>query len=308
LSHKDRVSLIQPRHANIGIARQTELLDISRSSVYYVPRVPETDVATMNAIDKIYTKHPFYGSRRMRDELQESYGISCCRERVQRLMRIMGLEAVYPKKSFKTSISDDSHQKYPYLLKDVIICCPNHVWGTDITYVKLEHGFCYLYAIIDWYSRYVLAWEVSETIDTAFCSEALNRALTMAIPDIHNSDQGSQFTSNEYTDILKFHEIHISMDGRGRCFDNIFTERLWRTVKYEDMYLKSYQTMRELRAGLTKYFEFYNTKRRHQSLNRQTPEQVYFNHQNQSVHNHKVEHTPTQKPGFVARSYPQITV
>jgi putative transposase len=308
LNHNQRIELIDKDHSVLSVARQAELLDISRSSVYYAPRVSEADVATMNAIDKIYTAYPFYGSRRIQDELEDSHDISCCRERVRRLMRLMGLEAVYPKRAWNTSKSDPCHEKYPYLLKDLTICCPNHVWGVDITYIKLEHGFCYLVAIIDWYSRYVISWEVSETLDTSFCAETLNRALTMATPDIHNSDQGSQFTSSEYTGILKSNNIAISMDGRGRCFDNIFTERLWRTVKYEDIYLKSYQTIRELRAGLADYFHFYNTRRRHQSLNRQTPAHVYFTSQNQSVHNHKVEHTTPQKPSFVARSYPQITV
>lgn len=257
LNHEERVELIDPSSQDIAIARQAELLGISRSSVYYAPRVSEANVQTMNALDEIYTKRPFYGSRRMRDELQDSYGIASCRERVQRLMRFMGLEAVYPKKRFKTSISDPAHQKYPYLLKDLVISYPNHVWGTDITYVKLERGFCYLCAIMDWFSRYVIAWELSSALDSSFCVEALNGALLIATPDIHNSDQGSQFTSAPYTDILKSRAIQISMDSRGRCFDNIFTERLWRTVKYEDIYLKSYRTPREAREGLTEYFAFY---------------------------------------------------
>lgn len=280
--------------------RQTELLGISRSSVYYVPRVNEADVQIMNCIDEIYTNYPFYGSRRMKDELTDSYQIAVCRERVQRLMRHMGLEAVYPKKSWNTSKSEPTHQKYPYLLKGLPIAFPSQVWGTDITYVKLEHGFCYLAVIIDWFSRYVIAWELSETLDSQFCIEALERALAIAIPNIHNSDQGSQFTSNDYTDILKAYEIRISMDGRGRCFDNIFTERLWRSVKYEDIYLKSYRTMRETRQGLTDYFQFYNTKRRHQSLNRQTPADVYFNHQNRLPNNKNVEHITIQKSLLVS--------
>lgn len=261
---------------NISVSRQAQLLDVSRSSVYYTPKVSVADVQTMNALDEIYTKLPFYGSRRMKDELTDSYGIGVCRERVQRLMRTMGLQAIYPKKRFTTSESDPSHQKYPYLLKDLAITYPNQVWGTDITYVKLEHGFCYLAVIIDWFSRYVISWELSETLDTAFCAAALETALKTATPAIHNSDQGSQFTSSEYTGILKSCGIRISMDGRGRCFDNIFTERLWRTVKYEDIYLKSYRTIREARAGLTDYFQFYNTRRRHQSLGRRMPADVYF--------------------------------
>lgn len=294
MTPKTRAQLLEREHSFISIARQAELLDISRSSVYYVPRVNETDIATMHALDEIYTNYPFYGSRRMRDELRDSYEISIGRDHVRRLMGIMGLQALYPKKRFNTSASDPSHQKYPYLLKGLAIILPNQVWSADITYVKLEHGFCYLYAIIDWFSRYVLAWELSDTLDTLFCTETLNRALAIATPNIHNSDQGSQFTSNEYTKILKHHSVQISMDGRGRCFDNIFIERLWRTVKYENIYLTSYQNIREARSGLTEYFEFYNARRRHQSLNRQTPAQVYFNHQNLLVHNQKVEHTTTQ--------------
>lgn len=292
--------MIERQNPRISVTRQAELFSVSRSSVYYTPRVNEADFQIMNCVGETYANRPFYGSRRMRDELRESYGITVCRERVQRLMKLMGLEAIYPKRSFKTSVSNPSHQKYPYLLKDLAITFPNQIWGTDITYVKLEHGFCYLCCIIDWFSRYVISWELSETLDTSFCIAALNRALATATPTIHNSDQGSQFTSNEYTDILKSHKIRISMDGRGRCFDNIFTERLWRSVKYEDIYLKSYRTIREARQGLANYFEFYNTRRRHQSLNRRTPADTYFNHQNRLPNNQNVEQVTTQNKSFVS--------
>jgi putative transposase len=292
LSHSQRIELIEKDRPSLSVACQAELLGISRSSVYYTPRVSEADVQTMNAIDRIYTDLPFYGSRRMKDELRDSHDISIGRDHVRRLMRLMGLEAIYPKQKFNTSTSDATHQKYPYLLNSLAVTFPDQVWSTDITYVKLGNRFCYLCAIIDWYSRYVISWEVSETLDTGFCVTALNQALNTATPHIHNSDQGSQFTSNEYTGILKSHDIQISMDGRGRCFDNIFVERLWRTVKYEDIYLKSYQTMREARAGLTEYFQFYNTRRRHQSLNRQTPAHAYFTNQNLSNIKHPLKTTP----------------
>lgn len=196
LTHRDRVRLMDKDHLKISIQRQTELWSISRSSIYYEPVVDPEDICAMHAIDEIYTRRPFYGSRRMTHELEDSWQISTCRKRVRRLMRLMGLQAVYPKRSKNTSTSDPSHEKYPYLLKDVASLYSNHVWGTDITYVKLEHGFCYLVALIDWFSRDVISWELSETLDTSFCVTALNRALAMAVPDIHNSDQGSQFTSS----------------------------------------------------------------------------------------------------------------
>jgi putative transposase len=188
----------------------------------------------------------------------------------------MGIEAIYPKKAKNTSIPDHLHKKYPYLLKDIIASYPNHIWGTDITYIKTEEGWAYLVAEIDWFSRYVISWEISNSMETEFCMNALNQALEIATPTIHNSDQGSQFTDKKYIDILDGKEINISMDGRGRCMDNIFTERLWRTVKYENVFLSSYRNKEEAKEGLDKYFTFYNTKRRHQSLDYRTPEEVYF--------------------------------
>jgi putative transposase len=194
-------------------------------------------------------------------------------------MRMTGLHAIYPKRRINTSSSHLLRQKYPYLLRTVDITRPNHVWGTDITYIRLQSGFAYLVAIIDWFSRYVLAFELSDSLETEFCMTALNRALQAATPEIHNSDQGTQFTDERYTTILTSRNVQISMDGRGRCMDNIFTERLWRSVKYEDVYLKSYQTIHEAREGLSDYFTFYNTTRKHQSLNYRTPKDVYFNNQ-----------------------------
>lgn len=274
MSIQDRQSLIQPDHPSLSIVRQTQLVGVSRSGLYYQPTVDEEDIRVMNALDEIFTACPFYGSRRMKVELGRTHEIHICRDHVRRLMAEMGLEAIYPKKQ-KGSDPNDAHKKYPYLLKNLPITHPNQVWGTDITYVRLAKGFCYLVALIDWYSRYVITWQLSDTLHVDFCLENLNRALTQATPVIHNSDQGSHFTSPAYTDILTKGGIQISMDGRGRCMDNIFTERLWRTVKYEDVYIKSYTTVDDARKGLNAYFPFYNKKRPHQSLNYQTPEEVY---------------------------------
>lgn len=262
---------------NISVSRQTELLNISRSSVYYEPIADPEEIRIMNSIDEIFTKYPFYGHRRIKKDLWEDYEIRIGKKRTISLMKKMGLEAVYPKKKRRLSDTDQSHRKFPYLLSGLPIVKSNQVWGTDITYVKLLKGFAYLVAIIDWYSRYVVSWKLSETLEIDFCLNNLNQALKINIPDIHNSDQGSHFTSPQYVDILKSKEtIKISMDGRGRCMDNIFTERLWRTVKYENIYLNEYRNPDEARQGLDEYFKFYNEKRRHQSLDRKTPAQIYF--------------------------------
>lgn len=276
MNHDEKKKLIVPGHEEISLLRQAELLDISRSSLYYEPIVDEEDIRAMNGIDEITTKLPFYGSRRIKPELKENYDIDIGRHHIRRLLGIMGIETIYPKKNENTSVPDHSHKKYPYLLKDVAAAFPDHVWGTDITYVRTETGFAYLVAIIDWFSRYVIAWELSLTMETDFCVAALENALSVATPKIHNSDQGSQFTSNDYVGILEKAEIGISMDGRGRCMDNIFTERLWRTVKYEDIYLRSYRDYAETKKGLRSYFEFYNGERRHQALEYRTPTEVYF--------------------------------
>ena len=259
----------------MSVTTQADLLDISRASVYYQPIVNPEDIRAMNAIDEIYTAHPFYGSRRIRIALNQR-GFSLCRDHVRRLMHIMCLEAVYPKRRIRTSSPGQEHKVYPYLLKGLTIDHPNHVWGVDITYIRIEGGFVYLVALIDWYSRYVIAWEVSVSLASDFCIATLERALTIAVPDIHNSDQGAQLTDHGYTGILQGRHIQISMDGRGRCFDNIFTERLWRTVKYEDVYLKGYKDISAVRAGLSDYFSFYNNERPHQALNYRTPADVYF--------------------------------
>lgn len=286
LCTRDLVSAIEPNHPNLTIARQAELLGVNRRSVYYQP----TDNATvqsllkrdMNAIDAIYTGYPFYGSRRMQLELADQYGIDVGRQRIRTVMQLLGLEAIYPKPNTSKPGMGTGHTVYPYLLRGVKAAHSNHIWGTDITYIKTAEGFVYLVAFIDWYSRYVLSWALSDTLHNGFVLQALRDALGfiddcgLPLPNICNSDQGSHFTSEAYTGLLGQAGINISMDGRGRCLDNIFTERLWRTVKYEDVFPKSYQNLEHARAGLAEYFRFYNNKRKHQSLDYQTPAQVYF--------------------------------
>ena len=228
----------------------------------------------IDAIDMIYTKCPFYGVRRITEQLRKD-GTVINHKRVHRLMRILGIEAIYPKP--KLSKNNISHPIYPYLLKNKNITSPNQVWGIDITYVRLKKDWIYLVAILDWHSRYVISWELSETMSVGFCCDALEKALTIGMPEIHNSDQGAQFTSEEYLAILKKHpNIQISMDHKGRCFDNIFTERLWRTIKYEEVYVKSYDSPKEARQSIREYLLFYNNERLHQSLRYLTPSEVYF--------------------------------
>ena len=270
--------MIVPSKQNLSIGRQAELLGISRSSLYYKPIVDEADLVTMKAIDEIFTARPFYGSRRIQQDLKYDYHVDICRDHVRNLMRLMGLESVYPKKARNTSLSDPNHIKYPYLLRDIIADFPNHIWGSDITYIRLAHGFCYLYAIIDWFSRKVVGWSLSETLESDFCVETMNLAIKQnGQPDISNTDQGSQFTDKKFIEILKENDVKISMDGRGRCLDNIFTERLWRSLKYEEVYLKSYQDIAEAKRNIDIYFHFYNNLRRHQSLDYKTPSEVYKN-------------------------------
>jgi putative transposase len=259
--------------------RRCKLLDVAHSTAYYRPEpVSEADLALMRLIDEIHLQRPFYGSRRTRDEL-EDWGHKVNRKRVQRLRRLMDLRALYPRR--RTSQPGKGHKIYPYLLRDLSIECANQVWATDITYCPMAKGFMYLVAIIDWHSRRVLSWRVSNTLDTNFCVEALEEALQrFGTPEIFNTDQGSQFTSEAFTDVLKDKGVAISMDGKGRWVDNVFVERLWRSVKYEDLYLRAYETPAELREGLGQYFEFYNTRRRHSALDRRTPDAVYYEQAN----------------------------
>lgn len=258
----------------ITIHRQCELLSLSRSGFYYIPvEEDQFNLEIMRRIDEQYTRTPFYGVRRMTKWLiEEGYAVN--RKRVRRLMRLMALEAVYPKP--RLSLASQGHRKYPYRLRGLVIDRPNQVWSADITYIRLGCGFVYLVAIIDWFSRYVLSWEISTTLEKEFCIKALQKALQVATPEIFNTDQGVQFTNEDFIKILEDKKIKISMDGKGRAFDNIFVERLWRTVKYEEVYLHSYQTVKEARLNLESYFHFYNSERFHQALNYETPEQKYF--------------------------------
>ena len=268
--------MIDRDNCEINLTRQAELLDISRSQIYYQPIINQKEIHIKNTIDKIYTDCPFYGSRKIKKELEINHTIKISRGYVQNLMREMGLQAIYPTRKLNLSLGDKQHKKYPYLLKNLEIVHINQVWSTDITYVRLKNGFAYLTVILDWYSRYVISWKLSPTLENDFCIQALKEALEIATPEIHNSDQGVQYTAENYIAVLTEKEIQISMDGRGRCMDNIFTERLWRTVKYENIYLYDYQNVEEARAGLTEYFQFYNHRRIHQSLNYLTPAQIYL--------------------------------
>jgi putative transposase len=249
------------------------LIGLPRASYYYQPQ-PESveNLLLMRLLDEQYTRRPYYGILRMTAWLN-AIGCKVNHKRVQRLLRLMGLEAIYPKP--RLSLPAVGHRIYPYLLRGVKIERVNQVWSADITYIRLVGGFVYLVAIIDWFSRYVLTWEVSLTLESDFCLSALDRALQIATPEIFNTDQGVQFTSCTFTDILKEREIAISMDGRGRALDNVFVERLWRSVKYEEVYLHDYQSVPQAMSGLGNYFIFYNSERLHQSLGYKTPEAVY---------------------------------
>ena len=271
---EERRRWIEQDHSKISVARQCDLLSLARSSYYYCATgESEENLLLMRLLDEKYTRTPFYGVLRMTVWLgKEGHGVNP--NRVRRLMRLMGLEAIYPKP--RLSQGGPGHKIYPYLLSGVPIERSNQVWSTDITYIRLRHGFVYLVAVMDWYSRYVLSWEISVTMDTAFCITALDWALRRGRPEIFNSDQGAQFTSHDFTKRLLDEGIRISMDGRGRVFDNIFVERLWRTVKYEDIYLKDYVDVPMLMGGLGAYFDFYNRERPHQSLGYRTPESVYY--------------------------------
>ncbi len=249
------------------------MLGLNRSSLFYEP-TPETpeNLRLMRRIDEQYTACPFYGSRKMTAWLTRQ-GQAVNRKRVQRLMRLMGLEAIYPKP--RLSLAGRGHRIFPYLLRNVPIERPDQVWSTDITYLPLPGGFMYLAATIDWYSRYVLAWRLSNTLDGTFCLEMLDEALSRGKPEVFNTDQGTQFTAEAWTSRLTAAGVAVSMDGRGRCLDNVFVERLWRTVKYEDVYLRGYETVPQLQQGLDRYFSFYNRERLHQALEYLTPAEVY---------------------------------
>jgi len=265
--------MIEHGVAELSVARQCRLLGVSRSSVYYEPVPTDSeDLGLMALIDRQYLEAPFYGARRMTAWLG-TQGHAVNRKRVRRLMRLMGLEAIYQRP--RTSQPAADHRVYPYLLRDLAIERVNQVWTADITYIPMARGFLYLVAVMDWASRFVLAWRLSNTLDAGFCLDALEAALALGRPDISNTDQGSQFTSQGYTGMLERHGIRISMDGRGRFRDNIFVERLWRSVKYEEVYLHAYDSGAEAKAGLDRYFHFYNDRRLHQALAYRTPREVF---------------------------------
>jgi putative transposase len=266
--------LIDFDHRHLSLRRQCELIGLSRASLYYQPAgETELNLKLMRLIDEQYTRTPFYGSPKMTVFLQR-LGHQVNHKRVERLMHKMGLQALCPQPSTSQPASDQ--KVYPYLLRGLEITRPLQVWAADITYVRMMEGFMYLVAILDWFSRYVVAWDLSNSLETSFCLVTLQQALEKGKPDIFNSDQGAQFTALAFTSVLLQEGIQISMDGRGRVFDNIFVERLWRTVKYEDIYLKNYETVPALRTGLTDYFTFYNNERPHQSLEYQTPAEIHF--------------------------------
>jgi putative transposase len=266
--------MIDRTHA-LKVSRQCELLDLQRSTFYYKPKADHNkSLKLMRKIDALHLDFPWMGSRSIRDHLARG-GIKVCRDRLRDLMRKMGIHAIY--RAPRTSIPFKGHKIYPYLLRDLAIDRPNQVWATDITYIPMAKGFAYLVAIMDWASRKVLAWRISNTLTTDFCIDAIQEAIDRyGKPEIFNTDQGSQFTSEDFTGILKENGIQISMDGKGRWVDNVFVERLWRSVKYENVYLRAYESMAALREGIKDYFLFYNTKRTHQSLAKQTPDEVYF--------------------------------
>jgi putative transposase len=266
-------ALVEEDHVQLSVRRQCELLGLCRSSYYYEPAIEtKENLALMRLIDEQYTAYPFYGSRRMTAWLNRE-GHEVNRKRVQRLMRLMGLEAIYPRPNL--SAPDRQHKVYPYLLRDVAIVRPNQVWSADITYVPLESGFMYLAATIDWYSRYAISWRLSNTLDGSFCLEMLDEALSLGKPEVFNTDQGVQFTAQAWTSRLEAAGVAVSMDGKGRCLDNVFVERFWRSVKQEKIYLERFETVPLLVAGLKDYFPFYNEKRLHQSLDYRTPAEVY---------------------------------
>jgi len=270
LSHGERAILVERENSDIPLTQQAELLGISRSSIYYQPREPSVEeIAIKHRIDELYTEYPFYGSRRIAAHMQRE-GVQINRKAVQRHMREMGIVAIYPGPNLSR------RHVFPYLLKNLTIGAPNHVWGIDITYIRLQKGWMYLAAVLDWYSRYVVSWTLDQTLEMPFVIEAVQLALSTSVPEICNSDQGSHFTNQQYQQVLKAANVKISMDSKGRALDNIFTERLWRTVKYEEVYLHDYTSPKEARQQLSRYFDFYNHRRVHQALDYKTPAELYF--------------------------------
>jgi putative transposase len=265
--------MVERNDSELSISDQADLLSISRSSIYYQPVVPSPEeVRIKNLIDEIYTAKPFYGSRRIAVELDRR-GVTIARKTVQRFMREMSIVAVYPGPNLSRRALQ--HRVFPYLLRSVTAGHPNHIWGIDITYIRMRESWMYLVAVIDWFSRYVVSWELDDTLEMDFVLNAVDRALSIAQPTIWNSDQGSHFTSPQYIERLQTRNVAISMDGRGRALDNVFTERLWRSLKYEEVYLNEYASPREAQAGIARYFRFYNAERPHQSLAYRAPAELY---------------------------------
>jgi putative transposase len=273
LPRASRLALIEREAADLSLVVQAGLLGLSRASLYYRRILPSMEeIAIKHRIDELYTAHPFYGSRRMTVCLHRE-GLLINRKAVQRCMREMGIAAIYPGPNL--SKRELAHRVHPYLLHGLRAAAPDHIWGIDITYIRLSAGWLYLVAVLDWYARYVISWELSESLEIEFVLAAVDKALRRSKPRIWNSDQGSHFTSPQYIERLQTAEVQISMDGKGRALDNIFTERLWRTIKYEEVYLHDYTTPRDARQGLTRYLEFYNHERPHQALKYQTPAELY---------------------------------
>lgn len=265
--------MIEAGHDHLSVVKQCELLGLARSSFYYRPQAADPlHLPIMHAIDRLYTRYPFYGVRRLQQALRQE-GYTVHHKRVHRLMQRMGLQAIYPRR--RRASGGEAHRVYPYLLRNRVIDRPDQVWASDITYLPLLDGFVYLVAVMDWFSRYVLAWRISNTLDTGLCLAALEEALAQGRPEIFNTDQGRQFTSADFTGRVERAGVRMSMDGRGRFLDNVFIERLWRSLKYEDIYLKGYETVAEITEGVERYFDFYNQSRFHQALDYATPAQIY---------------------------------
>jgi len=274
MSHAERLALVEREGRELPLTVQAELLGLARSGLYYSPVAPSAaQLALQHRIDELYTAHPYYGVRRITAQLQRE-GRRVNHKAVARAMRALGLAGITPSRHL--SQPSPGHRVYPYLLRGVSAQQPDHIWGIDITYIRLLHGWCYLVAVLDWYSRYVVSWELDQTLALPFVLTAVERALAQAAPQIWNSDQGSHFTSPQYTGLLSAAGVQISMDGRGRALDNVFTERLWRTIKYEEVYLQEYATPKDARQGLSRYLAFYNEERLHQALGYQPPAELYF--------------------------------
>ena len=294
MSLAQRRGMVDRERLSLSTARQCALLGVARSSLYYRPREASGEnLALMQSMDRQYLDTPFYGSRRMKVWLAREGGRRVSRKRVQRLMRIMGLRAIY--RSPRTSRPAPERRVYPYLLEKIRVTRPNQAWAADITYLPMARGFLYLVAIMDWHSRYVVAWRLSNTLEADFCVDALREALGQGQPEVFNTDQGSQFTSLEFTQALQEHGVKISMDGKGRYTDNIFVERLWRTLKYEEVYLKAYANASEARRELGAYLRFYNDQRPHQALGYRTPAEVFHEARNATVDRSKLTEGPPER-------------